>query len=142
MTHRFSQNGITNIIPASALFAISASVIGCGSGGYAGQALTSLSAATVTIDAGQSFAVSANDPGNLPITWTLSGTACTGAACGTESATTGLTTTYTAPAPLSAPLVVTLKATISGTQSNKTTTITVNPAPTITGATPNGTVGV
>lgn len=117
-------------------------VVGCGSGGYAGQALASLSASQITIDAGQSFAVSANDPANLPVSWSLNGPACTGAACGTISNSTGLSTTYTAPSPLSSPIGVTLRATITGTQSNKTVAITVNPAPAIAGATPNGTVGV
>ena len=138
-----SQNGITRIISAGLLLgAACLSVVGCGSGGYAGQALASLSASSVTIDAGQTFSVSANDPGNLPLTWTLSSAACTGAGCGTVSSVTGLTTTYTAPSPLTSPLGVTLQAAISGTQSSKTVAITVNPAPAITGATPNGTVGV
>ncbi len=139
----YSRIGITRIITFGALLAAACAwVSGCGSGGYAGQALTSLSASRVTIDAGQSFSVSANDPGNLPITWTLSSTGCTGAACGTVSSPSGLTTTYIAPSPLSAPMVVTLQAAVSGTQSSKTVAITVNPAPAITGATPNGTVGV
>ena len=142
MKHGSSQNGITHIITAATLLAAAcASVIGCGSGGYAGQAIASLSASSVTIDAGQSFAVSANDPGNLPLTWTLSGASCTGAACGTISTASGLSTTYTAPAPLTAQMKVTLQSAVAGTQSSKTVSITVNPAPAITGATPNGTVG-
>ncbi len=123
------------------VLAASAVIGGCGAGGYAGLALQSLSASSVNIDAGQSFSVTANDPGNLPLTWTVTGSSCTGNACGTVSGTTGLTTTYTGPAPLTAPIMVTLQAAISGTQSTKTVAITVNPAPTISGATPNGTVG-
>ena len=143
LKYRVSQNGITRIIMASLLLGAGCmSVAGCGSGGYAGQALASLSASSITIDAGQSFAVSANDPGNLPVTWTLSSSACTGASCGAVSSASGLTTTYTAPAPLTSQLPVTLQAAIAGTQSSKTVAITVNPAPAITGATPNGTVGV
>ena len=141
--YKYSRFGIACGITSAALLLVACtSISGCGSGGYAGQALTSLSAASVTIDAGQSFAVSANDPGNLPVTWTLGGSACTGAACGTISSPSGLSTTYTAPSPLSAPMSVTLQAAISGTQSSKTVAITVNPAPAITGVTPNGTVGI
>ena len=140
---QFSQNGMLRTFLSGMLLSAACTLVtSCGSSGYAGQPIASLSASQVTIDAGQSFAVTASDPGNLPLTWTLSGSACTGATCGAVSSTSGVATTYTAPSPLSTQMVVTLQAAALGTQSSKTVTITVNPAPAITGATPNGTVGV
>ena len=127
----------------AALLLLPAGIVmnGCGSGGYAGSAISSLSASSVTIDAGQQFSVTATNPNNLPISWSLSGSSCSGSACGTVSTASGLTTTYIAPASLTTPMQVTLSATILGTQSGKTVAITVNPAPAIAGTTPNGTVG-
>src|ERR1700761_8363051 len=78
----------------SALF----SVVGCGSGGYAGSGISSLSASSVTIDGGQSFQIGATVEGNVPVTWSVAGASCSGAACGSvASGSTGDSTTYTAP---------------------------------------------
>ena len=114
---------------------------GCGSGGYAGNGITSLSKSAITIDAGQSFQITAALTGKEPVSWAISGAACSASACGTISATTGDAVTYTAPAGIATQLKLTLTASLPGTKSAQTTSITVNPDPTITGVPPAGTVG-
>jgi hypothetical protein len=128
-------------ILASFLFAWALLLSGCGGGGYAGAGITSLSASSVTIDAGQSFSVSATSTGTVSPNWALSGASCTGSACGSVSAD-GMTATYTAPPSLTSQMIVTLTASLPYTSAKNTTTITVNPAPAITGDTPAGTVGI
>ena len=121
------------------LLLLLSTLVGCGSGGYAGGGIASLSASAVTIDSGQSFGVSSTVSGGAPVGWALS---CSATACGTVSESTGLSTTYTAPAGLSAQLKVLLTASIAGTQSRQTVSITVNPDPVISGTPPPGVVGV
>ncbi|MBA2677118.1 MAG: hypothetical protein H0U76_01770, partial [Ktedonobacteraceae bacterium] len=70
---------------------------GCGASGYAGGGIVSLSASSVTIDAGQSFSVSSNLSGKPTVTWSLPGTSCSPNGCGTLSSTTGDSIVYTAP---------------------------------------------
>jgi hypothetical protein len=115
---------------------------GCGSGGYAGGGIQSLSRQSATIDAAQSISITATVSQGLGLTWTVSGAACTGSACGTVSNASGATITYTAPPVLTAPIQVQLIATVPGTSDSSTASITVNPAPTINGNPPTGTVGV
>jgi large repetitive protein len=113
---------------------------GCGSGGYAGGGITSLSSSAVTIDAGQSFQLEAAVSGNALVSWSMAGS-CSGAACGALSNATGITTTYTAPAGIASQMKLTVNAAIDGTASSKVVTITVNPDPEISGTPPAGTVG-
>ncbi len=94
--------------------------------------------ASVVVSTTQNFTATArNDPSATPnVTWTLSGTGCSGATCGTLSATSsasGTPVVYTAPAAVPAPPTVTLTAT-SATDGTKTATatITVMAAPPIT----------
>ncbi len=89
------------VILALCLMLFSIFVQGCASGGYPGAGITSLTASTITLDAGQSAAIGANTSGNLPLSWTLSGT-CPGVGCGSISASSGTNITYTAPSPVSA----------------------------------------
>jgi large repetitive protein len=118
-----------------------AGISGCSTGGYPGGGITSLTASSVTIDAAQSFSVTANMSGNLNVTWNLSGVSCTGDACGTLSAQNGTKVTYTAPSGVTSQMQVTLTAEVVNTSNSKTVTITVNPAPTIAGTLPLGSVG-
>ncbi len=117
-------------------------ITGCGSGGYAGGGISSISASAVTIDAGQSFAITSQENGTDAVGWTLSGTSCSAATCGSLSSQTGLATTYTAPSGLTTQLLVTLTASITGTQNKKVVSITINPDPVISGTPPHGVVGV
>jgi len=112
---------------------------GCG-GGYAGGVVPSLTTSKVTIDSGQSFMAVATNPSNLPLTWSLSGAACSGQTCGTLSDTSALGATYVAPS-VTQQVTVTLTSTVTGTQASSTTTIVVNPAPQISGSAPDATVG-
>ncbi len=119
-------------------FLLLAVLTGCGSGGYAGGGISSLSASAVTIDSGQSFAITSTVSGGVPVSWVLS---CVNGACGTLSTSTGLSTTYVSPAGLTSQIKATLTASIAGTQSKQTVSITVNPDPVISGTPPPGVVG-
>ena len=127
---------------ATLLLLLTVVLSGCGTGGYAGGGLTSISASAVTIDAGQSFSITTQESGTEGVGWVLSGPSCTAAGCGTLSSATGLATTYMAPSGLTSQLPVTLTASIIGTQDKEVVSITVNPDPLIAGNPPPGVVGV
>ena len=98
------------------------------------------------IDEGQSVnftATVANDPGSAGVSWSLTGTGCTGAACGTLSNTTTSAATYTAPALVTSNLTVSVTATsVTNTGKTASSTVVVSPAPAITTTTlPSGVVG-
>ncbi len=114
---------------------------GCGSSGYAGGGIVSLSASSVTLDAGQAFLVSSKLSGNPAVSWSLASSACSAGGCGTLSSTKGAEITYTAPTGITAQLKLTLTAAVAGTKNQSTVSITANPAPTISGTPPIGTVG-
>ena len=124
---------------ASLMFLFALVVSGCGTGGYIGGGVSSISASTVTIDAGQRFLVTTQEGGVATVNWALT---CNATDCGSVSSATGLSTTYTAPAGLTAQRIITLTASIAGTQSKKVVTITANPDPVISGTPPAGVVGV
>ncbi|WP_348263886.1 putative Ig domain-containing protein [Telmatobacter sp. DSM 110680] len=114
---------------------------GCGGGGYAGGGISSLSATSFVLDAGQSVKITANLTGTYQLAWSFSGNSCNGSACGSLSSSNGSTITYTAPSGITAPMQVTLLAAIPNTKSQETVSITVNPDPTLTGVPPAGVVG-
>lgn len=121
--------------------ALSAVMSGCGGGGYAGGGISSLSATSFVLDAGQSVNVTANLTGKFEVQWAFTGSSCGGSACGALSSSTGVTVNYTAPAGITQQMQVKLVATIPNTNDQETVTITVNPDPTLTGAPPAGIVG-
>ena len=83
----------------------------------------SVSPATKTVEVNNTQSFTATVTPVKTITWSLTGTGCSGAACGTVSPLTGASTTYTAPA--TAPLgTVTLTASAAGGFTG-TATITV-----------------
>jgi hypothetical protein len=123
------------------LILVTMMLTGCGSGGYAGTGITALSSSNVTIDAGQSFQVTATVAGDEPVDWSLAGGSCSAASCGSLSGGTGTTGTYTAPSGITSQLKVTLTAALTGTSNSQTVAITVNPDPVISGTLPAGTVG-
>lgn len=128
-----------------ALFAVVITLIGCGGGGGGGnggekQDITvSLSPKTISVpgDAEQQFTATILNPNNRGVTWTLSGSGCTGAACGTLGNTggnnnQGWTVTYTAPLTVPNPATVTVTATsIDDTTKSDTATIAIT-APVVT----------
>ena len=120
---------------------VAAWLTGCGAGGYAGNGIASLSTSTITIDAGQSFQITAKLTGDEQVSWTMAGGSCSAAACGSLSSTTGTTVTYTAPAGITTQMKLTLTAVTSGTTNSSVASITVNPDPVISGTPPPGTVG-
>lgn len=120
---------------------IAGQLSGCGDGGYPGGGVVRLSSSSATIDAGQSFEITAETMLNAPATWTLSGTDCSGAACGTIITTNANIGVYTAPASVTTPIHVKLTASANDSRATQTASITVNPAPSITGVPPSGTVG-
>ena len=114
---------------------------GCGSGGYPGDGIKSLSMSSAIIDGGQSFSVTASMTGAASVTWSLTGPACSGESCGTVSSGKGSTTVYTAPTNVTTALQVTLTAAVAGTQNSSSVAVTVNPDPVLSGNLPAGTVG-
>ena len=133
-----------NYILTLAIFALAITIIGCGSGsgGTGGdkQDITvSVSPKTVSVagDATQQITATILNPHNTGVTWTLSGSGCTGSACGTlgnygGNNNQGWTATYTAPLTVPNPATVSVKATSrdDATKSD-TATITIT-APVVT----------
>ena len=90
----------------------------------------SLTTASVPASGAQPFtAMVQNDSANKGVTWTLSGTGCSGATCGTVSpaaSASGAAVTYTAPAAVPTPATVTLTATsVSDATKSASATITI-----------------
>ena len=124
-------------ITAALMMALS----GCGSGGYAGGGIASLSATSIVMDAGQSVNITATMSGSFDPAWAFGGSSCGSSACGSLSATTGNSVTYTAPAGITAQMQLTVVASIPNTKNAETVSITVNPDPSLSGVPPEGVVG-
>jgi hypothetical protein len=97
----------------------------------------SINPTTVAVQIGKTQAITAtvaNDSANKGVTYALSGTGCTGAACGTLSAATGasgVAITYTAPAAVPSPATVTVTATsVADATKKAAATITISATPT------------
>jgi hypothetical protein len=123
---------ITSLLSRNLFKCLAASFLLAGCGGFASSrnpaptppvtppAVVSITVApaTSTVQTGQTQQFTAavtNDSQNKGVTWVLSGTGCSGAACGALSASSsasGAAVTYTAPAAPPAPASVTLTATI------------------------------
>ncbi len=89
---------------------------------------------SVQVGQSQSFtATVANDSSNKGVTWSLSGTGCSGVTCGTvapTSSASGVAVTYTAPSSVPNPASVILTATsVADTTKTATATITVSASP-------------
>jgi hypothetical protein len=79
-------------------------------------------APSVNIGSTEQFTASVQNAADSSVTWTISGTGCSGASCGTVS-TSGL---YTAPSTVPSPPAVTIKATsVEDTATFDSTTVTV-----------------
>ena len=122
------------------LTALSAMVTGCGgssnNGGPQQDITVAVSPQTASVagDATQDFMATILNPNNRGVTWTLSGSGCSGAACGSVgnlggNNNQGWTATYTAPLAVPSPATVTLTATSVDDKSRlDTATITITPA--------------
>ena len=92
--------------------------------------LVTITPVSVAVQAGmgsQTFnAAVQNDTQNQGVTWSLSGTGCSGATCGTLTNVTTTGATYTAPATAPSPNTVTLKATsVADSTKSSSATITI-----------------
>ena len=115
-----------------AVLAIASLVFLVGCGGTTGQSINqppagvTVSPASVTVQTGgvQQFTATVSPSGaNQAVTWSLSGTGCTGASCGTIDATGK----YAAPATAPTPATVTLTATsVTDATTSASATITVS----------------
>ncbi len=124
---------------------------GCGGGGTSKKVApvvsVSLAPSTQTsIDQGQTLSYTAsvtNDSSAAGVTWSMSGTGCTGAACGTLTGSTTSAATYNAPATVSAKMTVTIVATsVADITKSISSTVVVTPSPSVTTSTlAGGTVG-
>jgi len=87
------------------------------------------------VDQGQTVSFSAtltSDTSSQGVTWSVSGTGCTGSACGTFTNVTSTSATYNAPSPITSSLTVTVTATsVANTGKSASSAVNVNPAPTI-----------
>jgi hypothetical protein len=102
--------------------------------------------AQTKIDLGQTLDFTAsvsNDSSGKGVTWTVSGTGCSGSACGTFTNSTATAVTYNAPASVSANMTVMVQATSAAdTSKSKSAPVVVSPEPTITTTTlASGAVG-
>ncbi len=89
-----------------------------------------LAPATAQVSTGgqQQFSATVAGTTNTAVTWTLSGSGCSGATCGTIT-TTGL---YTAPSKVPSPATVTLRATsVADPSESATATVTIVATPTL-----------
>jgi hypothetical protein len=116
----------------SSLLFLAAFLQGCSSQGNTDDTPVvgvSISPGTASVQKGltQNFTASVtNDSTNRGVTWSLSGSGCTGVACGTLSNVTTTSVTYTAPATVSTPATVTLTATsVADVTKSSPATITV-----------------
>ncbi len=123
-------------------------VVGCG-GGSGPTAIKIQGPASANVDPGDSATFSAtvaSDTNNAGVTWTLTGTGCSGAACGTLSGMSTTGVAYTAPANVTTAFTVTITATsVAKTSVTGTVSISVPVNLGITtaaGALGGGTVGV
>jgi putative Ig domain-containing protein len=120
---------------------------GCGGGGASSITIQVTPGITQNVDQGQSLnftATLSNDTQNLGVTWTLTGSGCSGNGCGTLSGNTPTFVTFTAPTGQGSQLTVTLTATSNASKGvTKTVTINVVLPPTFTTTSlPNGTNGI
>jgi hypothetical protein len=115
------------------------SACGGGTGTHTTPPVISVSltpSAQSNIDVAQTLkftATVANDTNSKGVTWSVSGTGCSGSACGTFTNTTTTTATYNAPASVSANMTVTVVATsVADATKSKATPVVVSLEPTIT----------
>ncbi|MGO8786324.1 MAG: beta strand repeat-containing protein [Terriglobia bacterium] len=124
---------------------------GCGGGKSSTPTALAISVSVTpstqsTIDQGQTVAYTAtvaNDSSSKGVTWSMSGTGCSGTACGTFTNTSATAATYNAPTTVTSSLNVSVTATsVADTTKAMSSSVVVNPAPSITTTTlTDGTVG-
>ncbi|ACO33900.1 Ig domain protein [Acidobacterium capsulatum ATCC 51196] len=126
---------------AALTFTLVVSLSGCGSGGFAGSGIVSLSNSAIALDAGQALTVTASVKDAAHLSWSLAQTSCGAQGCGALSDATGSSVLYTAPAGVSTSIKTTLTASVPNTKDTQSAGVTVNPDPTIQGKLGSGVVG-
>jgi hypothetical protein len=126
-----------SLVPFSVLIVISAALVGCGGGGGKTPppvVSITLSPHSSNVTAGQTqqFTATVSGSSNTSVSYALSGSGCTGAACGTISAA-GI---YTAPSPIPASATVTVVATAVA-DTTKTASSTITQVPVAVSITPS-----
>jgi len=101
---------------------------------------------TTSIDQAQTVNFAAtvtNDSTNKGVTWSVSGSGCSGSACGSLTATTTASATYNAPSAVSAALTVLVTATSAANATiSASSTVIVNPPPALASTSlPSGSLG-
>jgi hypothetical protein len=136
--------------PSAMLFALCFVLLIAGCGGSSSTAIVLEVQPNIsqTMDEGQQqvfIAFVSPDPNNKGVTWSFSGSGCSGNGCGTLSSTTGSPITYTAPSGLAANLTVTLVCTANESSSTTVSTqitVVLPPKFASTPIPPNGSNGV
>ncbi len=139
----------TFVMALAPLLVILGLICGCGGGEKSNPPAISVSlapATQTTVDQGQTLnftATVANDSGGKGVTWSITGTGCTGNACGTFTNSAATSATYSAPSPVSSSLTLSVKATsVADATKSASSTIVVTPPPGITTTSlSDGTVG-
>ncbi len=119
------------------MFSALSLLCGCGGGSQAQKMSVSLTpSAQTSIDQGQALNFSAkvaDDTSGDGVTWSMSGTSCSGTACGTFSNKTTSAATYNAPTSVSANMTVKVSATsVADTTKTMSSNVVLSPAPSIT----------
>jgi hypothetical protein len=132
-----SQRNCGPFIAISFVMLVAVCNWGCGGGGSRSQDIyVNASSSAQTIDEGRSAAITAtvtNDMSGKGVTWTLSGTGCSGTACGALSNQTPSSVTYTAPGSVTANLSVQVLATsVADSGESAPVLLTVVPPPSVT----------
>jgi hypothetical protein len=124
------------LFPALVFLSLLAAVLvsGCASSGPPVSVSLSPSS-TQSVQQGQTVSISAivpNDLSNKGVTWSLSGTGCTGTACGSLTNQTATSLTYNAPTAIPSNLTVTVTATSVANPSKFASIIIAVPATVVT----------
>lgn len=119
---------------------------GCGGGSPSLPISVSIASAAQTVDQGRSVSITAtviNDTSGKGVTWSLSGSGCSGATCGTLSNQTATSVSYKAPSQVTSSLSVKVVATsvADNTKSAPVSLLLVPPPSVTTTSLPNGTGG-
>lgn len=119
---------------------------GCGGGSPPPPISVTVTSSAQTVDQGRSVSITAtvvNDMSGKGVTWSLSGSGCSGAACGTFSNQTATSASYTAPSQVSASLSVKVVATsVADSTKSAMASIQLVPPPSVTTASlPSGAGG-
>ncbi len=117
-----SLKGVVALLSVS----LAAGLAGCGGSGP--TTITIQGPASSNVDPGNAVtftATVANDSNSAGVTWTLTGTGCTGAGCGVLSGSSTTTVTYTAPTTVGTAFSVTITAS-SVSKTGVVGTVTVN----------------